>query len=294
MPGKVAMSGKSCRVLFACEHLEIGGFGTHTMCFGRALRRRGHEVGALVAEPFGALYPDFLADLDHLELLRRGLETRKGYLRRTVDRLRELKPDVLINTGSPFVQAALPFLPAEMVRLSVVHSITPREVAIGLANPGWLDAVIAVSENVRDALKQQNTAGVPLAMIPVALDLPRAVVHQHAVAGPLLVRVADVTAEDARLILKWGESLDVYAALGTAQIAFVSLVFTIAGVLLFWRRSDDRMAFLISLWFAIFGVTGTPLLEPMVRAQPTWNLPVRFLQGASIAGPALERDEPAA
>ncbi len=185
MPGKVAMSGKSCRVLFTCEHLEIGGFGTHTICFGRALRRRGNEVGALVAEPFGALYPDFLADLDHLELLRRGLETRRGYLRRTVDCLRELKPDVLINSGCPFVQAALPFLPTEMVRLSVVHSITPREVAIGLANPGWLDAVIAVSENVRSALKAQNTAGVPLALIPVALDLPRAVVHQHAAVGPL-------------------------------------------------------------------------------------------------------------
>ena len=187
MPAEAATPRAGCRVLFACEHLEIGGFGTHTLCFGRALQRRGYEVGALVAEPFGALYRDFRENLDHLELLRRGLETRTGYLRRTVRCLRELRPDVLINNGNPFVQAALPFLPAEMVRLSVVHSITPREVTIGLANPGWVDAVIAVSENVRSALTPQNITGVPLAMIPVALDLPRTERHQLEVAVPLRI-----------------------------------------------------------------------------------------------------------
>ena len=30
------------------------------------------------------------------------------------------------------------------------------------------------------------------------------------------------------------------------------------------------------------GLTVTPLLEPLIRAYPIWQLPVRFLQGASL------------
>jgi hypothetical protein len=58
-------------------------------------------------------------------------------------------------------------------------------------------------------------------------------------------------------------------------------VFNTAAALLFWHRSDDRIAWLISLWLAL-GVYGSPLLEPLIGANPAWVLPVRFLQNAGL------------
>ncbi len=86
-----------------------------------------------------------------------------------------------------------------------------------------------------------------------------------------------LTAADAYLVQQWGLSLDFFAAYQTALIALTMFAFTAAGALLFWRKSDDRMALFVSLWFVMFGVAGNPVLDPLVRAYPTWELPVRFL-----------------
>src|SRR5208283_2019041 len=71
-------------VLIACSDFRIGGHSTHTLNFGRALRRRGCRVGAIVPEPFGELYGDFAESLDYVCVLRRGLESRSRYIRRLV------------------------------------------------------------------------------------------------------------------------------------------------------------------------------------------------------------------
>ena len=91
-----------------------------------------------------------------------------------------------------------------------------------------------------------------------------------------------LTLEDVRLLEQWGLSLDFYAAYQTATIVSLSLVFMAAGAMLFLRRSDDRIVLFVSLWFVLVAMTGSPLLDPLVRLYPAWLLPVRFLQGASI------------
>ena len=91
-----------------------------------------------------------------------------------------------------------------------------------------------------------------------------------------------LTLEDVRLLEQWGLSLDFYAAYQTATIVGLSLVFMAAGAMLFLRRSDDRIVLFVSLWFVLVAMTGSPLLDPLVRLYPAWLLPVRFLQGASI------------
>ncbi len=75
-----------------------------------------------------------------------------------------------------------------------------------------------------------------------------------------------LTVADAHLLQQWGLSLDFFAAYQTALIALTMLAFTVAGALLFWRKADDRMALFVSLWFALFGLTGNPVLDPLVRA----------------------------
>jgi len=123
---------------------------------------------------------------------------------------------------------------------------------------------------------------VGLALVALVVALPVFFQAQRTILSPETQVPGQLTAEDVRLLQQWGVSLDFYAAYQTAQIAFLSIIFTAAGTVLFWRRSDDRIALFVSLWFATFGVTGAPLLDPLIRAHPAWQLPVRFLQGASL------------
>jgi glycosyltransferase involved in cell wall biosynthesis len=150
----------------------------------------------VVPEPFGDLHPDFRASLDHIEIVRRGLETRTGYIRRLVQRVLALKPDVIINNAVPMVQAALPLLPHGVVRISVVHNLLENEVKLGLANGVWIDWVVAVSDNIREMLERRNGQHVPLATIPVGLEMPSTERRQQKAAKPLrLIYVGRIEAQ---------------------------------------------------------------------------------------------------
>jgi glycosyltransferase involved in cell wall biosynthesis len=172
-------------VLIACSDFRIGGHSTHTLNFGRALRRRGCRVGAIVPEPFGELYGDFAESLDYVCVLRRGLESRSRYIRRLVQRIAALSPDVIINNMVPPVQAAMPFLPPQLRRVSVVHNVTEYEVALGLANGAWLDWVVSVSNNIGAYVERENRDGVPMATIPVGIEPPAAGRKQAEARTPL-------------------------------------------------------------------------------------------------------------
>lgn len=172
------------RILFTCWDFRIGGQSSHTLNFARALLKHG-SVSALVAEPFGELQKDFRKNLDEVIVLRRGLETRKGYVHRLARIIQVLKFDIVINNAVPCVQAAMPLLPPEIVRLSVVHSVLENEILLGLANGRWVDRVVAVSDNVRQALERRNARGVKLATIPVGLESPKNERRRPMASSPL-------------------------------------------------------------------------------------------------------------
>ncbi len=123
-------------------------------------------------------------------------------------------------------------------------------------------------------------AGLSLVVLIVAL--PVYFQTARTILSPETQVPGQLTPEDARLMRQWGLSLDFYAVYQTTLIVLFSLVFMAAGALLFWRRSDDRIVWFVSLWFVLFSPTGSPLLDPLIRAYPAWQLPVRFLQGASL------------
>jgi hypothetical protein len=122
-----------------------------------------------------------------------------------------------------------------------------------------------------------------LILVILVAALPAFYQAQHTILTPETQLPGQLTLEDLRLSEQWGLSLDFHAAYETAQIAIFSLVFMIIAALIFWRNSVDRMALFVSLWIALFIVTGSPLLESLIRAHPAWQLPVRFLQGATLA-----------
>jgi hypothetical protein len=123
---------------------------------------------------------------------------------------------------------------------------------------------------------------VGLALVALVVALPVFYQAQRTILTPGTELPGQLTLEDLRLIEQWGLSLDFYAAYQTAMIAIFSLVLMIAAALIFWHKSVDRIALFVSLWFAIVGLTVTPLLAPLITAHPMWQLPVIFLQGAGL------------
>ena len=96
--------------------------------------------------------------------------------------------------------------------------------------------------------------------------------------------VGKPTPEGARALQDAGLSLSTYAFLNIAVDKIADFVWIAVGALIFLRRSDDRMALLVSLFLVTFGTAvDTTDAEALVSSQPAWRLPV---QGVLIVGVA--------
>jgi hypothetical protein len=82
-----------------------------------------------------------------------------------------------------------------------------------------------------------------------------------------------------------GLSLSTYALLNVAVDKVADFVWIAVGTLIFLRRSDDRMALLVSLFLVTFWTTTVDSTdaEVLVYSQPAWRL---LVQGALIVGSA--------
>ena len=91
------------------------------------------------------------------------------------------------------------------------------------------------------------------------------------------------TPEGVRALQEVGLSLRSYALLNVVVDKVFQLVWFVVGALIFWRRSDDWMALLVSVFLVSFGtVTVDPTdADALVSSQPAWWLPV---QGVQILG----------
>src|SRR5215210_4626834 len=92
--------------------------------------------------------------------------------------------------------------------------------------------------------------------------------------------VEQPTPEGVRALQEVGMSVRTYALLNVAIDKVFELVWFAVGVLIFWRRSDDRMALLVSVFLVAFGtVTVDPSeANTLISSQPAWWLPVRGVQ----------------
>ena len=88
------------------------------------------------------------------------------------------------------------------------------------------------------------------------------------------------TPEGVRAIQDAGLSVHTYALLNVVVDKVFQLVWLVVGVLIFWRRSDDWMAVLVSLYLVTFGpvTVDTTDAEALISSQPAWLLPVSGVQ----------------
>src|ERR687893_743301 len=96
--------------------------------------------------------------------------------------------------------------------------------------------------------------------------------------------IGQPTPEGMRALREVGLSARSYALFNVVIDKVFQLVCFAVGALIFWRRSDDRMALLTSLFLATFGtiaLDNTTNAQAFVSSQPAWWLAV---QGVQIVG----------
>ena len=95
--------------------------------------------------------------------------------------------------------------------------------------------------------------------------------------------VGQPTFEGVRALRDVGLSLGSYSLLNVVTDKVFELVWFAVGALIFWRRSDDRMALLVSVFLIAFGTVAVDptAAETLISSQPAWWLPVR---GVEIVG----------
>jgi hypothetical protein len=86
-----------------------------------------------------------------------------------------------------------------------------------------------------------------------------------------------LTPENVRELREMGLSVGFHAAFEVVITTLLAAVWLAVGAVIFWRRSDDRMALLVSLMLVTFGTTALNTSPPdaLVAAQPALWLPVR-------------------
>ena len=91
------------------------------------------------------------------------------------------------------------------------------------------------------------------------------------------------TPEGVRALHDAGLSVRTYALLNVIVDKIFQLVWFVVGALIFWRRSDDLTALLVSAFLVSFGpvTVDTTDAEALIFSQPAWLLP--FL-GVNIVG----------
>jgi hypothetical protein len=101
--------------------------------------------------------------------------------------------------------------------------------------------------------------------------------------------VHQATPEGVRALGETGLSLRSYALLNVVVDKVFQLVWFAVGALIFWRRSDDRMALLVSVFLVSFGpVAVDPTAAyTLISSQPAWWLPVRIVDIVGNVSPVL-------
>src|SRR5438270_1725076 len=86
--------------------------------------------------------------------------------------------------------------------------------------------------------------------------------------------VVQPTADYVRELRAFGLSLDFYVTYIVVFIIVLEFGYFVVGAVLFWRKSDDRMALFASFTLVMFPMAFTQVLATL---PPSWWLPVQFV-----------------
>jgi hypothetical protein len=116
-------------------------------------------------------------------------------------------------------------------------------------------------------------AGFSIGLFVAALTSFFAYLHNLNMASPHGPQLAP---SDVRELQGLGLSLDFYAWLNISVNVLILLVYSLVGVVLFWRKSDDRMALLASLTLVLFPIGLNSQIAGTLP--PEWTAPTACVE----------------
>jgi glycosyltransferase involved in cell wall biosynthesis len=92
-------------------------------------------------------------EYDNYLFIKRGISTARHHLKKYIENISKINPDILIINNAPFVMASLPYIPWHIFRFPVIHSISEFEVKPFLALHFWWDSALSVSPIINRVAK---------------------------------------------------------------------------------------------------------------------------------------------
>ncbi len=115
------------------------------------------------------------------------------------------------------------------------------------------------------------TLGLFLAALPFRFS------HLHVICANIMCGGSQSIVDVADRLRSLGLSVHAYATYSlTLQIMFALVYFTIAAVI-FWRKSNDRMALLVALFMMTFVLAFTDVPGVLTKAYPAWTWPIKII-----------------
>jgi signal transduction histidine kinase len=92
------------------------------------------------------------------------------------------------------------------------------------------------------------------------------------------VRYGSLSWQNARALEDLGLSVNFYAAYNVALESVIAVIFLAVAVLIFWRKSEDRMALFFSCMLLTFGMYATPAVDTLLAPPYVFWLPSHVVQ----------------
>jgi hypothetical protein len=115
------------------------------------------------------------------------------------------------------------------------------------------------------------------------VSIPTRYEYLLSVSSQASPRLGQLNADQAQALSDLGLSLRFYALYDMVLEVIPALVIVATALVMFWRRSDDWMALFVALALLTLGLVAPPILFTSATVQPTWRLPVAFVQSLGWA-----------
>jgi signal transduction histidine kinase len=140
----------------------------------------------------------------------------------------------------------------------------------------------AVSPSLRGRwLFLGRVAWVVVALLSVCLfivSVPDRLEELRSVCDEAVCSNGSLSLQNARALESLGFSVEFYAAYNVALESVIAVVFLAVALLIFWRKSEDRMALFFSFMLLTFGMYATPAVDTLLTPPYTFWLPSHVVQ----------------
>jgi hypothetical protein len=116
------------------------------------------------------------------------------------------------------------------------------------------------------------------------LGLPARHAQLQVVSPTADIRVGELLPAEAQTLVDLGLSPRLYASYFTVLEAISAIPFILVASVLFWRKAEDWVVFLISITGILTGTMALPVVAALVASQPEWEMPVLVLRNIAIMG----------